>query len=77
MLGIPSLGLKSVPHHQVLIFMSGLPFVLIGAAENQTELLYIWDRATVEAKAIIALLFVLSGILVVQTIAPNLFPKGL
>lgn len=27
--------------------------------------------------AIIALLFVLSGVLVVQTIAPNLFPKGL
>jgi biopolymer transport protein ExbB/TolQ len=60
MLGIPSLGLKSVPHHQVWIFMSGLPFALIGAAENQSELLYIWDRATVEAKAIIALLFVLS-----------------
>jgi biopolymer transport protein ExbB/TolQ len=60
MLGIPSLGLKSVPHHQVLIFMSGLPFALIGAAENQTELLYIWDRATMEAKAIIALLFVIS-----------------
>jgi len=40
--------------------MSGLPFALIGAAENQSELLYIWDRATVEAKAIIALLFVLS-----------------
>jgi len=40
--------------------MSGLPFALIGAAENQSELLYIWDRATVEAKAIIALLFILS-----------------
>ena len=40
--------------------MSGIPFTLIGAASNQTELLYIWDRATIEAKAIIALLFVFS-----------------
>ena len=40
--------------------MSGIPFTLIGAASNQMELLYIWDRATVEAKAIIALLFVFS-----------------
>ena len=40
--------------------MSGLPFTLIGAASNQGELLYIWDKATLEAKAIIALLFVFS-----------------
>ena len=40
--------------------MSGLSFTLVGAASNQAELLYIWDRATVEAKAIIALLFVFS-----------------
>ena len=40
--------------------MSGLPLALIGAASNQTELLYIWDRATIEAKLIIALLFVIS-----------------
>src|SRR5512147_646386 len=40
--------------------MSGLSYALIGAASNQTELLYIWDRATLEAKAIIALLFVFS-----------------
>jgi len=40
--------------------MSGLPFTLVGAATNQAELIYIWDRATVEAKAIIALLFVFS-----------------
>lgn len=40
--------------------MSGLPFALIGAAANQTELLYIWDRATLEAKAIIVLLFLFS-----------------
>ena len=40
--------------------MSGISFTLIGAASNQTELLYIWDRATIEAKAIIALLFVFS-----------------
>lgn len=40
--------------------MSGLPFTLMGAAANQHELLYIWDRATLEAKAVIALLFILS-----------------
>ena len=40
--------------------MSGISFTLIGAAANQAELLYIWDKATVEAKAIIALLFVFS-----------------
>ena len=40
--------------------MSGLPLAIIAAASNQAELLYIWDRATVEAKVIIAILFVLS-----------------
>ena len=41
--------------------MSGLPFVFIGAmSNNQTELLYIWGRATMEAKAIIVLLFLFS-----------------
>lgn len=41
--------------------MSGLFLALIGAPSGkQTELLYIWDKATVEAKAIIALLFVFS-----------------
>ena len=40
--------------------MSGLPFAFIGAAANQSELLYIWDKATIEAKAIIALLFFFS-----------------
>ena len=40
--------------------MSGLPIALIGAASNQTELLYIWDRATIEAKAIIVILFLFS-----------------
>ena len=40
--------------------MSGLSFTLVGAASNQAELLYIWDRATWEAKTIIALLFVFS-----------------
>src|SRR5580700_4025772 len=40
--------------------MSGLSFALFGAASDQTELVYIWTRATVEAKAIIALLFVFS-----------------
>ncbi len=40
--------------------MSGIPFTLIGAASNQSELLDTWDKATPEAKAIIALLFVFS-----------------
>jgi biopolymer transport protein ExbB/TolQ len=40
--------------------MSGLPFTLIGAAASQSELLDIWDRATLEAKAIIAVLFIFS-----------------
>jgi biopolymer transport protein ExbB/TolQ len=40
--------------------MSGIPFTLIGAASNHGELLDTWDRATPEAKAIIALLFVFS-----------------
>jgi len=40
--------------------MSGLPLALIGAASSQTELLYIWTRATVEAKAIIVVLFIFS-----------------
>jgi len=40
--------------------MSGLPFALMAAASNQAELIYIWDRATVEAKIIIALLFFFS-----------------
>jgi biopolymer transport protein ExbB/TolQ len=40
--------------------MSGLPFALIGAASNQVELLYVWDRATPEAKVIIVLLFLFS-----------------
>jgi len=52
--------------------MSGLPFTLIGAASNQTELLYIWDRATVEAKAIIALLFVFSVVAWWKLITKNI-----
>lgn len=40
--------------------MSGSPLALIGAASNQVELLYVWDKATVEAKAIIVLLFLFS-----------------
>ena len=40
--------------------MSRLPFALIGAASNETDLVYIWHRATIEAKLIIALLFVFS-----------------
>lgn len=40
--------------------MSGLPLAIIGAAAQQTELLYIWKVATLEAKAIIVVLFVFS-----------------
>jgi biopolymer transport protein TolQ len=40
--------------------MSTLPLALIGAASNEAELVYIWHRATIEAKLIIALLFVFS-----------------
>jgi biopolymer transport protein ExbB/TolQ len=40
--------------------MSGLSLAFIGAASNQGELPYIWDKATIEAKAIILLLFVFS-----------------
>src|SRR5215471_16742966 len=60
MLGVSPLGQNRFLTTKFRFFMSGLSFVSIGAASNQTELLYIWDRATVEAKAIIALLFVFS-----------------
>jgi biopolymer transport protein ExbB/TolQ len=40
--------------------MSGLPFAIIAAASNQAELVYIWQQATIEAKIIIAILFVSS-----------------
>ena len=40
--------------------MSGLSFTLVGAAANQHELLYVWDQATVEAKAIIVFLIIFS-----------------
>jgi biopolymer transport protein TolQ len=37
--------------------MNGLSFIVVGAASNQADnLLYIWDRATTEAKAIIVFL---------------------
>jgi len=52
--------------------MSGLPLAFIGAASNQTELLYIWDRATLEAKAIIALLFVFSIVAWWKLISKNI-----
>lgn len=40
--------------------MNVLSFSFVGAASNQAELLYIWDRATLEAKVIIAFLIVFS-----------------
>jgi biopolymer transport protein ExbB/TolQ len=54
------LDATSVPHDQVLSFMSGLSFAVVGAASNQAELIYVWKQATPEAKAIIACLFVFS-----------------
>jgi biopolymer transport protein ExbB/TolQ len=59
-LGVPPLGLKSVPHHQVLNFMSGLPFALIAAATKQVELVYVLHQARPEALVIIVLLFISS-----------------
>jgi biopolymer transport protein ExbB/TolQ len=41
---------------------SGLSFVVVGAASNQAELLYIWRQATPEGKAVIACLLVFSVI---------------
>jgi biopolymer transport protein ExbB/TolQ len=40
--------------------MSGLSFVVVGAASNQAELIYVWKQATPEGKAVIACLFVFS-----------------
>lgn len=40
--------------------MNVLSFAFVGAASNQAELLYIWDRATPEARVIIAFLIVFS-----------------
>jgi len=38
--------------------MNGYVCIVVGAASNQWELLYVWKQATLEAKAIIAILFV-------------------
>ena len=40
--------------------MNVLSFAVVGAASNQAELIYIWTKATLEAKAIIVLLFLFS-----------------
>ncbi|HZF01363.1 MAG TPA: MotA/TolQ/ExbB proton channel family protein [Methylomirabilota bacterium] len=40
--------------------MSGLSFVVVGAASNQLELLYVWDKARPEAKVIIVILILYS-----------------
>ena len=40
--------------------MSGLSFAVVGAASNQLELLYVWDKARPEAKVIIVLLCIFS-----------------
>ncbi|HEU5396413.1 MAG TPA: MotA/TolQ/ExbB proton channel family protein [Verrucomicrobiae bacterium] len=40
--------------------MYGLFSVVVGAASSHSELLYVWDKATIEAKAIIVFLFIFS-----------------
>ncbi len=40
--------------------MSGFSFIVVGAASNQAELIYVWKQATPEGKAVIACLFVFS-----------------
>ena len=40
--------------------MNALSFVVVGAASNQAELIYVWKQATPEGKAVIACLFVFS-----------------
>src|ERR1035441_9143586 len=40
--------------------MNVLSFIVVGAASNQAELLYVWNQATVPAKAIIVCLLVFS-----------------
>ena len=42
--------------------MNALSFVVVGAASNQAELVYVWRQATPEGKAVIGVLFVLSVI---------------
>jgi biopolymer transport protein ExbB/TolQ len=40
--------------------MNGLSFIVVGVASNQADTLYIWEKATPEAKVIIACLVVFS-----------------
>jgi len=40
--------------------MDGLSFIVVGAASNQADTLYIWDKATPEAKVIIVFLLIFS-----------------
>ena len=42
--------------------MNVLSFIVVGAASNQAELLYVWNQATVPAKAIIVFLLIFSVI---------------
>jgi len=58
---IRRLAAKPVPHDQVNCqYMNGLSFIVVGAASNQADTLYIWEKATPEAKVIIACLLVFS-----------------
>ncbi len=52
--------------------MNGLSFIVVGAASNQADLLYVWDKATLEAKAIIVFLIFFSiaawSVMVIKTV---------
>src|SRR5690348_9607486 len=48
------------PHDQVENMMHGFFSVVVGAASSHSELLYVWDKATIEAKVIIVGLIIFS-----------------
>jgi len=55
------LAATSVPHDQENLGMiNGYVCIVVGAASNQAELIYVWTQARPEAKVIIALLIVFS-----------------
>jgi biopolymer transport protein TolQ len=55
------LGRNSVPHDQEIIGMiNGYVCIVVGAASKQAELVYVWEQARPEAKAIIVLLILFS-----------------
>jgi len=55
------LAATSVPHDQENLGMiNGYVCIVVGAASNQAELIYVWEQARPEAKAIIGLLIAFS-----------------